>query len=204
MGIQWAKGEKKIMKGEEIVALISAIGTIVVALVSIYTSRKKEKTDERSILINAITQNRMTWISTVRDSMKSFCIAFKEKPSDKAELCKLKTELFLYMRYDRNAYLPFMEIVNICCREYISPALHDLIYERLILTSQYALATVWIRIKEEGARGETDDGKINEIVSEKTKKLIGHINENREQILKLPNSEAWTDKIKIRSNKIDT
>lgn len=166
------------MDSNNIVEVIAVIGTVIVALASIIAPIIRRKTDEQNMLIRSVTTNRMDWIAAVRELMTQFCEAFISNPNDLKVLRGLRTKLFLYMRHDREAYDALIKSIDACCETYIPPIYHALMYDRLILTSQYVLATVWIRVKEEGARGKTKDERINETVADRTLNLRELIDNN--------------------------
>lgn len=163
------------MNSNSIVEIIAIIGTVIVALISVIASIIQRKTDEQNMLIRSVTLNRMDWVATVRELMVQFCEAFMSNPYKLNTLRHLRTKLFLYLRHDREAYKPFIESVNVCCEVLIPHKYRAFMYDRLILTSQYVLATVWIRVKEEGAHGTTREERVNKIITVRTatlKKLI--------------------------------
>lgn len=160
------------------VEIIAIIGTVIVALISIIAPIIQRKTDEQNMLIRSVTANRMDWIASVRELMTQFCEAFISNPNGFNDLCHLRTKLFLYMRHDREAYDAFIKSADACCEINIPPTHHTLMYNRLILTSQYVLATVWIRVKEEGTHGKTKDERINKTVADRTLNLRKLIDNN--------------------------
>ncbi len=154
-----------------VVALLAAIAALLTAL---YTKRNAEK----RILVQSTTGNRMEWIKDVRRLLTGFCETFRSAPENKELLCRLRTYLLLYMREDRADCKPLLEAMRLCCMGFIPKECHMLMYDRLILASQYTLAAVWVRAKTEGAQGETNENKISRIVSGRLEGLREALNTN--------------------------
>lgn len=154
-------------------AIISVINTRVI---SKFTSKNQKMSSDKSALLQSVTSNRMDWLSTVRQLMCEFCDTFRANPKDIDTLSSIRTKLLLYMRVDNEFYQPLLELTKQCCESLIPVDQQELMYNQLILASQYAFSSVWIRVKIEGSDGLTDECKIDDLVHQKTEQIKSLLN----------------------------
>lgn len=162
-----------------IVAIIAAITSITTVLITAISARKNSKRtieiekmiSDKSALLQSVTANRMDWLSDVRQLTYNFCEAFRTNPENTNALSSIRTKLLLYMRVDNEFYQPLLEITKQCCKSPIPFEQRESMYKQLVLASQYAFASVWVRVKIESSDGLTDERKIDDLVRQKTEPI---------------------------------
>lgn len=143
-----------------LVAVISALVSISAAIISLCGTRHHE-------IVTSMTKSRITWIKDVRELIADFCIQFYSLPNEKAQLERLRTHFFLYLREDNEFYIPLIKTINVCCDNYIGENDVVVVLQDLVAASQYVLATVWARVKLEGAHGMSNDKRIDKQLKKK-------------------------------------
>lgn len=156
-----------------IIAAVSSLMTVAITVISTmanskFAAKNQKMSDDKSALLQSVTSNRMDWLSTVRQLMCEFCDTFRANPKDIDTLSSIRTKFLLYMRVDNEFYQPLLELTKQCCKSPIPLEQQESMYKQLILASQYAFASVWIRVKIEGSDGLTNESEIDDLVRKKT------------------------------------
>lgn len=144
---------------EGIITLICSV--IIATLISATTLIFEIRRHKQSSIIQAITENRIDWIVSVRNLISDFICAYIDGASSK-ELTKImiKTQLFFRNKEDYNRVLLLMEK---CC---VTPYLSEPCYcQQLVAETQTLLHRVWIRIKIESGQSKELDNLVRKKVN---------------------------------------
>lgn len=131
---------------------------IVAAIVSLATFLFDVKKHKESLITEAITANRIEWVTNVRELIGEFLCAYIDGKS-KQDLIKLIMKVKLFLR-DKPDYNKLVECMNDCCEGTFSQEKAD----KLIQVAQYVFQRVWVRIKIEGGQSQHQDSKVREMV----------------------------------------
>lgn len=133
--------------------LCSVIIATIISLVTFFYDVRKHR---QSTITQAITANRIEWISQVRTLVGDFICAYIDgKPQNELRKLKIRVQLFCRDKQDYNKMLDCMER---CCH---TPYKEELCSE-LISATQYVLQRVWVRMKIEGGQNAKSDSNIRE------------------------------------------
>lgn len=135
----------------------SVIVASAISLATYFTDIRKHKED---IVTQAITVNRIEWITNVRKLIGEFLSAYMiEKPEKELNILRMQIEL--YIRNNEDYRELSLALENCCKKDYSEDNLNE-----LIKASQIVLQRVWRRIKVEGGQRKKDDERMRKLIDE--------------------------------------
>lgn len=135
--------------------LCSVVIATAISLASfLYETRKHRQT----LMTQAVTANRIAWISEVRILLINFLLCYIDK-EPQANLNKIRIKIRLYF-HNEGYYKSFFSCLKKCCEEPYS----EQTKEELIKETQSILKSAWTRIKIEGGQQKKDDLRVRKLV----------------------------------------
>lgn len=135
----------------------SVIVATIISLATFFSDIRKHKQD---LIAQAITANRIEWITNVRKLVGDFLSAYVSKRSQE-DLTVIRIQIELYLCKNRY-YNRLSLLLKDCCDGTYS--LEKV--EKVIEEAQIVLQRAWRRIKIEGGQNKKDDQYITEAVDE--------------------------------------
>lgn len=143
----------------------SVVGSFLISLIALFYNMRHNR---KQAILNNITQNRINWISNLRNILKRFILAYISN-ADETELRKIKVECELYLN-DKPFYNDLVNQMELCCITYDSDNKTEN-YKKLIRYGQYIIARDWEHIKIESDQSSKDQKRISKEIDKRTEKF---------------------------------
>ena len=130
------------------ITLISAVVAVIVSVFSLVESKRK-------LVLNAITANRIIWISEVREAVQEFLTEYLAQNDDKARLreTRVKIELYISGSETNTAFANNLEKCS------LSPFSEN-DYKKFVESAQDVLNGTWRRMKREAGISFSFDNRL--------------------------------------------
>lgn len=135
----------------------SVIVATIISLVTFFFDVKKHR---QTLITQAVTVNRIEWISDVRKLIGDFLTVYIDGKS-KEDLAKITMKVELYLR-DKPDYNKMLYCMRACYEGSYSEAKA----QELVKATQYVFQRVWARIKIEGGQSKGKDANIRALVDD--------------------------------------